>query len=136
MTDIDAASSPLAAFQGPVACRRTADALILTGAAADCADDILILTFIAPAVAGLPERLAGAAVRAAGGCRYRIVSGSRDWAVEAASVHVHRDIGKAFYRAVPPRPTPLKKRLLWGVVLALAGTRGGKRLLLSLRRPA
>jgi hypothetical protein len=136
VTDIDSPPSPLAAFQGPVVCRRGANALTLTGAAADCADDILILTFVAPDIRGLPDRLSGATVRCLGGGRYGIGSASGDWVVEASSVHAHRDIGSVFYRAVPPRPTPLKKRLFWRVVLALAGTGAGKRLLLSLRRRA
>lgn len=136
MTDIDPATSPLATFQGPVICRRTVNALTLTGSAADSADDILILTFVAAAVSGLPDRIGAAAVRALGGGRYGISCASGEWLVEATSVHVHRDIGNAFYRAVPPRPTPLKKRLFWRVVLALAGTRAGKRLLLALRRQA
>jgi hypothetical protein len=56
--------------------------------------------------------------------------------IEATSLHVHRDVGNAFYRAVPPRLVPLRKRLFWRVVLALAGTGAGKRLLLSIRRRA
>lgn len=136
MTDIDSPPSPLAAFQGTVVCRRSVNALSLTGSAADSADDILILTFVASDVSGLPDRLSGAAVRALGGGRYGIGSASGDWVVEASSVHAHRDIGSVFYRAVPPRPMPLKRRLFWRVVLALAGTRAGKRLLLSLRRRA
>jgi hypothetical protein len=124
----------LAAFRGSVACRRTADVLTLTGFAADSAEDVLILTFIAPKGPDVPDRLTGATVRELGESLYGIASASRDWVVEATSAHVHRDIGNAFYRAVPPRPTPLKKRLFWRVVLALAASRAGKRLLLSLRR--
>lgn len=134
MTDIDSPPSPLAAFQGAVVCRRGVNALSLTGSAADAPDDILILTFVAPEVSGLPERLNGATVRALGECRYGIGSDSGDWIVEASAVHAHRDIGRVFYRAVPPRPAPLEKRLFWRVVLALAGSRAGKRVLLSLRR--
>lgn len=134
MTEIDSPPPPLAAFQGSVTCRRARNALILTGSAADCAGDILILTFIAPTVPDLPEHLAAATVRALGGQGYGITSASGDWIVAAASAHVHRDIGGAFYRAVPPRPTPLAKRLLWRVLLALAATRAGKRLLVSFRR--
>lgn len=123
----------LASFQGLVACRRSANLLTLTGAAADSAEDVLILTFIAPVAPQLPDRLTAASVCARDGGRYGIGSASSDWVVEATSVHVHRDIGSAFYRAVPPRPTPLKKRLLWRAVLALAASRAGKRLLWSLR---
>ncbi len=127
-------SAQLAAFQGPVACRRSTNFLTLTGAAADSADEVLILTFIAPVAPDLPDRLTAATVCALAGGRYGIGSAPRGWVVEATSVHVHRDIGTAFYRAVPPRPTPLKKRLLWRAVLALAASRAGKRLLVSLRR--
>ena len=135
-TDTDSPPSPLAAFAGAVTCSRCGNALTLTGSAAESAAGILILTFVDAGVCGLPDRLSAATVRTLGGCRYGISSGSRDWVMEASSVHVHRDIGKAFYRAVPPRPTPLGKRLFWRVVLALAGTRAGKRVLLSLRRQA
>lgn len=136
MTDTVAQPVAVAAFRGPVACRRGADALILTGAAADSADDILIVTLIGPATGGLPDSLAAASISAIDGNHYRVAAGSREWTLAAASVHVHRDVGGVFYRAVPPRPTPLKKRLFWRVMLALAGTGAGKRLLLSLRRRA
>ena len=131
-----AATTPprsLAAFRGPVHCRRPRNALILGGAAADSAADALILTFIGPAGEAFPDSVTDAAVLAVGEHRYRITAGSRDWIVEAASLHVHRDIGSTFYRAIPPRPAPLAKRLFWRSVLALAGTGAGKRLLLFLR---
>jgi len=128
--------SPLAAFAGPVTCRRTADALTVSGADADSPDDRLILTFIRPSLPELPDTLTAASVRAIDERHYRITSAAGDWIVETASLHVHRDIGSAFYRAVPPRPAPLGKRFFWRVVLALAGTRAGKRLLLALRRRA
>lgn len=134
MTDTDSAAPLLAAFRGTVACRRSVGGLILTGGAADSADDILIVTFIAASVPDLPDSLSAATIRARDGRYYRIMSGSRDWLIEATSVHVHRDIGREFYHAIPPRPVPLKKRLLWRTVLALAGTRAGKRLLSVLRR--
>lgn len=133
MTETIQQPRSLAAFRGPVTCRRTFNALVLSGAAADPPADVLILTFADPTGAALPDSLTGAAILALGERRYRITSGSRDWSIEAASMHVHRDIGSAFYRAIPPRPVPLTKRLFWRVVLALAGTGAGKRLLLSLR---
>jgi hypothetical protein len=127
-------SSPLAAFRGTVLCRRTPVALILAGPPADSDGERLLLTFSAPTSPDLPDSLAGAAVHALDGRHYRITSGSRDWIIEASSVHVHRDIGDAFYRAVPPRPVPLMKRLFWRVVLAWAHTSTGKRALLAIRR--
>lgn len=125
--------SPVAAFGGSVTCRRTSSALILAGPAAHSPDERLILTLVTATVPDLPDSLPGADVIALDGRHVRIASGSRDWVVEMASVHVHRDIGQAFYRALPPRPAPLKKRLFWRVVLALAHTAAGKRLLLFLR---
>lgn len=131
-----ASPSPLAAFRGPVACRRARNALTLTGAAADSADDILILTLTASTASDLPDSLSAATVHALDAGRYRLVSGSREWIVAATSLHVHRDIGRMFYRAIPPRIAPLTKRIFWRIVLALAGTRAGKRLLLAARRRA
>ena len=122
-----------AGFRGAIACRRGADALTLSGFSADRADEVLILTFVSPLPADLPESLSDATVSALDERHWRIASESRDWIVAATSLHVHRDIGKAFYRAIPPRPTPLAKRLLWRAVMALAASRAGKRLLLSLR---
>jgi hypothetical protein len=132
------AASPVpqspAVFRGPVTCRRSGAALTLIGAAADSAEDILILTFIASTTPNIPDSLADAGIHALDQGHYRIVSGSRDWIVEATAVHVHRDVGAAFYRAIPPRIAPLRRRFFWRVVLALVGTRAGKRILLSVRR--
>lgn len=136
MTDTATSASPLAVFRGPVICRRSREALLLTGAAADPGGGVLIVTLTTNRVPGVPNSMAAASIRALGGQRYRIASGSQDWVVTATAVHVHRDIGEAFYRAIPPRAVPPAKRLFWRVVLALAGTRAGKRLLLSIRRRA
>lgn len=134
MTDTVSAPSPLAAFRGAVTCNRTADTLTLRGSAADCADDRLILTFVSASTPDIPVPLTAVSVQSVDKDHYRISSASRDFVVEAPSVHLHRDVGRAFYRALPPRPVPLKKRVFWRVVLWLAGTRAGKRVLTSLRR--
>ena len=134
MTDTDPTISLLAAFRGTVTCSRTAGSLILSGAAADSADDRLIVTLVSPSIADIHGPLTAVILTAAGEHRYRISSGSGDLIVEATSLHVHRDIGRAFYRAVPPRPVPLTKRLFWSLVLWLAGSRTGKQILASLRR--
>lgn len=136
MTATDSLPAPLAAFRGPVACSLTGNALTLSGAAADCADDRLIVTFIGQLIADVPGLLEGASIRAVDQRHYLIASESQELLVEAAAFHLHRDIGSAFYRAIPPRPAPLTKRIFWRVVLALAGSPAGKRLLLSLRRQA
>jgi hypothetical protein len=134
VTDTASPASALAVFRGPVVCRRACNALTLTGAAADPAAGILIVTLTAAAIPDVPESMAAASISALDGRHYRIASGSRDWIVAATAVHVHRDIGEAFYRAIPPRAAPLSKRLFWRFVLALAGTGAGKRLLLAIRR--
>jgi hypothetical protein len=66
--------------------------------------------------------------------RYRIASAPREWILEASAIHLHREISTTFYRAVPPRAAPWSKRLFWRVVLGLAASSWGKRLLLALRR--
>jgi len=124
----------LAAFRGPVRCGRTPGALILTGAAADSQDERLILTFVGPGLPAVPDSLPDPAVLALGEHHYRISTPARSWEIEPRSVHLHRDIGRAFYRAIPPRRVPLRKRLFWRLVWMLAGTRAGRRVLFSLRR--
>ncbi len=133
VTDTAETPSLPAGFRGPVVCRRAVGTLTLSGCAADRADEGRKLTFASARPAELPESLSAATVSALDERHWRIASGSREWIVEATSLHVHRDIGKAFYRAIPPRPTPLAKRLLWRAVMALAGSRAGKRLLSWLR---
>jgi len=44
-----------------------------------------------------------------------------------------RAVGAEFYRALPPRPVPLPKRVFWRAVLALAGSGMGLALLRALR---
>jgi hypothetical protein len=134
MTDTDPTVSLLAAFRGEVTCRRTAGALTLSGYAADSATDRLILTLVSSSIPDLPDSLTAVILTAAGEGRYRIASGSGELVVEATSLHVHRDVGTVFYRALPPRPVPLAKRLFWLAVLWLAGSRTGKLVLSSLRR--
>ena len=134
VTDTDPTVALLAAFRGAVTCGRTPNALTLSGSAADSVDDRLILTFISSSPPDVPGSLTGVSISAVDEHHYRITSASRDMVVEAKSLHIHRDIGRVFYRAVPPRPVPLNKRLFWGVVLWLVASRAGKRLLLSLRR--
>ena len=88
--------------------------------------------FAAAAPAGLPALLQDAVVEeTAGG--FRIESAAGAWTLAAQAAHVHRDVGVAFYRALPPRPVPLGKRVFWRLVLLLAGSRVGMALLRALR---
>jgi len=69
-----------------------------------------------------------------GAGQYRIRAGGSEWLLAAHGAEVHRDVGASFYRALPPRPAPAGRRLLWRLVLALAASRAGLALLRALRR--
>lgn len=123
-------------FRGGVSCRRDDGPLGLTliGRTTDRPDEIATLAFTASAPAGLPDALEDATVEEVEAGRYRIWSGRREWIFPARSVHLHREVSATFYRAIAPREVPWNKRLFWSVVLAMASSRVGKRLLLALRR--
>jgi hypothetical protein len=123
-------------FRGGVSCRRDDPPLGLTliGRTIDRSDEIATLAFVSAAPEGLPEALEDATVEQIAACQYRIWSGRREWIFAARSVHLHREVSAAFYRAIAPRPVPWNKRLFWRIVLAMAASRFGKSVLLTLRR--
>jgi hypothetical protein len=129
-------SEVLATFRGKVLCWRaqTAPGLTLSGTTAERPDEQMALAFSAAAPADCPDTLEDARVERLEDGQYRIRSGSGEWLIGAGAVHVHREIAAQFYRAIPPRPAPWRKRLFWRGVLALAGTRAGLALLRALRR--
>lgn len=130
-------SEPRHAFSGPVRCRRDSAPLSLTlsGAAAAPHSGMLTLAFAGAAAApDLPEALTDAAVEALGAGRYRILTAAHEWLISARGLTVTREVAAEFYRALPPRPVPAGKRLLWRAVLALAASRAGLTLLRVLRR--
>ena len=130
-------ASRIVSFLGSVDCIRQPGAalgLILSGRTADHPGERTTLAFSGGAPADLPDVLEAATVDSLQPGSYRIASAGREWHVTAAASHLHRDIGADFYRALPPRPVPLKKRLFWRAVLALAARPWGLRLLLALRR--
>ena len=59
-------------------------------------------------------------------------SGAAEWKVRVTAWQLHRDVGAAFFAAIPPRPTPWARRLGWTVLLALAAIRPGRWLLMRL----
>lgn len=127
----------VAVFTGSVRCRRTPDGplgLTLAGCTAVQPGAELELAFAGVAPADLPERLEDALIERTGTDEYRIAAGAREWRLTARALHVHRDVGAAFYGAIPGRPAPLTRRLLYRVVLALARSRVGLALLRALRR--
>jgi len=120
-----------------VSCRRDASGpvgLTLVGWTSDHPDERVSLGFSGRAPEGLPEVLEDPIVDRLDEKRYRISSAPREWVVEATAIHLHREMAATFYRAIPPRPAPWSRRLLWRILLGLAATAWGKKLLLALRR--
>ncbi len=127
----------VARFRGAVTCVRTPRGplgLTLTGRTADHPGEEIQLAFAGTAPADLPERLEDAVIERVRPGEYRIASAARTWTVAARSVHLHRDVAERFYRAIPPRPAPRARRMLFGVMLGLARSRVGIELLKALRR--
>lgn len=126
----------IARFRGGVSCRRDDGPLGLTliGRTIDRSDEVASLAFAGAAPEDLPEALEDATVEQIDAGRYRIWSGKREWIFPARSVHLHREVSTTFYRAIAPRLVPWSKRLFWRIVLAMAASRAGKSLLLTLRR--
>jgi hypothetical protein len=128
-------SEPVMRFAGTVSCARGCGALQLTlsGISAVTPAQPVRVGFTAAAPAGLPDTLADAVVEETTPGMFRIAAAAGEWMLPATAVHVHRDVGVPFYRAIPPRPVPLGKRVFWRLVLILAGSRTGLALLRSLR---
>ena len=123
-------------FSGEVTCARDPRGplgLTLSGHTAEHPDELVELAFAGAAPADLPARLVDAVIERGKPGEYRIVSAARVFPVAARSAHLHRDVGERFYRAIPPRPAPLRRRLLFGATLALARSRAGIALLRALR---
>jgi hypothetical protein len=120
-------------FRGWISCRRDGEGplgLILVGRTSQHhRDEAVQIAFSGPPPADLPEALEDARVEFLGDHRHRLTSGDKSWTLNGA-VHVHREVAGAFYKALPPRPVPLRKRLFWRVLLGLAGNPMGRRLLL------
>lgn len=126
----------LATFRGTVRCGRSEPrgALTLSGMTEEGGGEETSLILCAAAPLECPDALEDAVVEYLGARQYRIRCGTREWLVEAAAVHLHREIAASFYRAIPPRPAPWRKRLFWRIVLALAASGPGLAALKLLRR--
>jgi hypothetical protein len=119
-------------FLGWISCRRDGEGplgLILVGRTKDRPDEPVQMAFACAAPLDLPDALEEATVERLGPRQYRLSSGDRSWTLDGVA-HVHREVASAFYKAVPPRPVPFRKRLFWRVMLGLAGTAAGRWLLL------
>jgi len=119
-------------FSGAVDCRRDGCGplrLILSGHTAHYPHELVHLSFAGAAPEDLPQTLDNAAVAHVSAQRYSISSGARSWTVDASAVHLHRDVAREFYQAVPQQPVRWTQRLFWRIVLALAATSAGRWLL-------
>jgi hypothetical protein len=127
-----AATPAVVRFLGWISCRRDGEGplgLILVGRTKDRPDEAVQMAFACPAPIDLPEALEDVSVERLGPRQYRLTSGDRSWTLEGVA-HIHREVAGAFYKALPPRPVPLRKRLFWRVMLGLAATGVGRWLLL------
>jgi hypothetical protein len=127
----------VAQYRGSVRCRRMAGGplgLELTGRTAGPEGEELTLSFTGRAPADLPDTLMDAAVEQLAAGEFRVTSGAGVWVIPARSVHAHREVRAAFYRAIPPRPAPLLRRLLLRSALSIAASAAGLRLIRLLRR--
>ena len=114
----------LVSFAGPVRTGRAAAPLelTLTGVTAEHPEEPSLLAFATPGPVTLPAELTDARVERLGVGSYRIRAAGGEWLLAARGVHVHRDAAAPFYRALPPRPMPRRKRRLFlRLALALAG---------------
>jgi hypothetical protein len=123
-------------FAGPVRCVRGAAplALTLSGQIHGTPPGPGTVAFNGTAPADLPDTLSDVRIEPLSATHYRLTAGTREWLIGAASIHVHRDVGKAFYRAIPPRPAPWRRRIFFRIVLWLAASHRGMSLLRRLRR--
>jgi hypothetical protein len=62
-------------------------------------------------------------------------SGAQTWPLHCSTWQLHRDVGRAFYAAIPPRPTPWTRRLGWRVLLGVAASPLGRWFLSRRSRP-
>jgi hypothetical protein len=130
-------SERLATFTGPVHCEcaHTVPRLTLSGrSTTEAPGEPTTLAFSTAAPPDLPGTLQDAVVDHLGGADYRIAAATGAWLISSKAVHVHREIAAQFYRAIPPRLAPWRKRVFFRVVLALAASRAGLALLRALRR--
>lgn len=127
----------LIVFRGAVECRGDTSGplgLTLVGHATGEGEATVHLAFECAAPTDLPAVLHAPMIHGIAPGQYRITAGDRQWVVAARRAHLHRDVSLAFYRAVPPRPVPALKRLLWRIALAVAASAAGHYWLARRRR--
>jgi hypothetical protein len=124
-------------FAGQTECRRDGCGplgLILRGHTADHPHELVQLSFTGQAPQDLPKYLADPRVEHLSAGNYRITSGARSWSVNAGAVHLHRDVTREFYRALPAQPIRWSERLFWRIILALATSSAGRKVISRIRK--
>jgi hypothetical protein len=119
-------------FRGRVYCRRDGCGplgLILSGKTAHHPRELVHLSFAGAAPEDLPQSLDDVAVARVGEERFSITSGARSWTLSARAAHLHREVAREFYQAVPAQPIRWTQRLFWRIVFVLAATSAGRWLL-------
>ena len=112
----------VAAFTGAVAVRQQADAALpfaLEGAARD-ANEILLLAFTRAPEVPPGGRLTDLSVERDDSGAYDLRAAEGVFRIEGARHFLHRDVGAAFYRVLPPFQVPWPKRALWRTILIAA----------------
>ena len=123
---------PVVQFNGRIDCRRDGCGplgLIMSGHTALHPRQLVHLYFAGTAPPDLPRSLDDASVARVGEESYCITSGARSWTLIARAVHLHREVAREFYQAVPAQPVRWTQRLFWRIVLTLAATSAGRWLL-------
>jgi hypothetical protein len=138
----------LIAFDGAVECRLESGAINLTlqgyerrggaGAARSPAEALFAGAASTPdCLEALPARLHAVRIfelAAAPGARRLLISAQTvQLELVCHSMQVHRDVGREFFRAVPPPRVSLRRRLGWTLLLLLLRLPGAGRLLSRLR---
>ena len=103
--------------------------LTLVGKSADLTNEMAYVSFVMTPPLDLPRDLNDVTVHRIDAGHFQLASSGREWLLSATGVHVHRDVSEVFYRAVPPRPVPLSKRLMWRLIVGLADTPIGRALI-------
>jgi hypothetical protein len=124
----------VAEFAGPVYSRREAGAVGLVLWGQERAGGApLELLFAAPQPVELPTIISDIDVFQLEPGRWRLRAHGGSWTLQARSLSVHRDVGAAFFGAVPPPPLRTGVRVGWSLLLTLARIPGAVRLLQFMR---
>lgn len=136
---MSAGPARIASFRGRVSCRHESGAPGLTLAGTSDEGEAVSLSFSGPAglpaeLPALPATLEDVVVERVEDTLYRVRASSGEWLIPAGAAHLHREVAQAFYAVIRPRTPPWHKRALWRLLLAMAGSPVGSRVIRWLRR--